>query len=456
MPRIRSVMPFVCLVTAAACIDRPVTSVEPEPFKEEKTEFPLQINRDLDLLFVIDNSRSMTPEQDSLAVNFYRLINALETLEGGLPNLHIGVISTDMGAGDSCITNDGGRLQATPRVDGCSPPDGNFISDIGGVRNYSGTLADTFSCIARLGPNGCGFEQTLASVRAALDGSNPGNDGFLRDNAMLGIVFITDEDDCSTFDPAMFTTVDDPSSTIGALSSFRCFEFGVECEGSADPRAPGSRENCRPRADSPYMDDVDEFVSFVRGLKQFESQVLVAAITGNPTPVRVTTDDRNYPCLDYSCGSAPVCGDPGTLPAAVPAIRLQAFLDTFASSTLTTICNDDLSDALDRIASFFARALKGGCIVGPVADLDPATDGVQPDCAVTEIRDPLGERIEQVLPACDDPVDPQSSSNLPCWRVIENLDKCTDTAQHLEIEVFYPDGASVPPDTRIDARCVGE
>src|SRR5688572_14339963 len=122
MPRIRSVMPLVCLVLAPACIDRTITSVEPEPSKESTTDFPVRINRDLDLLFVIDNSRSMTPEQDSLAVNFYRLIEALETLEGGLPNLHIGVVSTDMGAGESCSSNDAGRLQATPRVPGCAPP----------------------------------------------------------------------------------------------------------------------------------------------------------------------------------------------------------------------------------------------------------------------------------------------------------------------------------------------
>ncbi|HTM20498.1 MAG TPA: hypothetical protein VL172_08325, partial [Kofleriaceae bacterium] len=160
----------MCL--ASACIDRPVTSVEPDPSVEEETTFPVHLNRDLDLLFVIDNSRSMTPEQDSLAVNFYRLIDALESLPTGLPNLHIGVISTDMGAGESCNTNDGGRLQVTPRVAGCAPPGPEpYIVDIGGVRNYSGTLADTFSCIARLGPNGCGFEQTLSSLRAALDGS---------------------------------------------------------------------------------------------------------------------------------------------------------------------------------------------------------------------------------------------------------------------------------------------
>jgi len=449
-------MPLVYLVaTTAACIDRPVTSVEPVPTIEEQTEFPVHVIRDVDLLFVIDNSGSMQPEQESLAVNFYRLISVLESLPEGLPNLHIGVVSTDMGAGDVCGAGGGGRLQHAPRVNGCSPPDGAFISDVEGVRNYSGTLADTFSCIARLGNDGCGFEQPLAAMRAALDGSNPENDGFLRDDALLAVVFITDEDDCSAFDQAMFDRTDDPSSALGALSSFRCFEFGVECDGD-DPRSLGAKENCHPRSDSPYISDVAGMIDFVHGLKSFDKQIVVAAIAGNPTPVAVAADADGNPCLDYSCGSAPVCGDPGDLPAAVPAVRLQAFLDSFEQHTLTTICGDDLSGAMDDVARIIGDSLRRGCVLGALTDGDPATAGVQPTCVVTEIRDPLGAHDQTVLPECDRPDDPPSSSTLPCWHLAEDAAACPTSPQHLEFEIVYPDQESVPPDTRIDARCVAD
>src|SRR5512144_440234 len=54
-------------------------------------------NRDLDVLFVVDNSPSMADKQRSLAANFPRMMDVLATLDGGLPNLHIGVVTSDMG-----------------------------------------------------------------------------------------------------------------------------------------------------------------------------------------------------------------------------------------------------------------------------------------------------------------------------------------------------------------------
>ena len=43
------------------------------------------------------------------------------------------------------------------------------------------------------------------------------------------MIFIQDEDDCSTRDPQMFdTSQTSPSDPLGPLSSFRCFEFGVD------------------------------------------------------------------------------------------------------------------------------------------------------------------------------------------------------------------------------------
>src|SRR5687767_12183077 len=62
---------------------------------------PATPNRDLDLLFVIDDSGSMADKQNNLVTNFPNFINVLSTLEGGLPNLHLGVVTTDMGTDSS-------------------------------------------------------------------------------------------------------------------------------------------------------------------------------------------------------------------------------------------------------------------------------------------------------------------------------------------------------------------
>ena len=48
-----------------------------------------------------------------------------------------------------------------------------------GVSNYTGNLADVFTCIAALGETGCGFEHQFAAITRALgiDGSAAPADG---------------------------------------------------------------------------------------------------------------------------------------------------------------------------------------------------------------------------------------------------------------------------------------
>jgi hypothetical protein len=248
----------------------------------------------LDVLFVVDNSDSMREEQ---ALYLPLLIRQLASLPGGLPSLHVGVVSTDLGAGghaaEACAhQGDGGALQDAPRVAGCTPPAGAFIADeIAGdrrQRNYSGSLEDAFMCIAPLGIAGCGLEQPLAAMRRALDGSASKNAGFLRDDAFLAVIILTDEDDCSAaqpellFDPA--PALDDPQGPLGAFSSFRCTRFGLDCDGGP-PAAPGEHTGCAPR-DASYVHHTDAFVEFLTGLKD-PAGLLVSVVAGARAPVRV-------------------------------------------------------------------------------------------------------------------------------------------------------------------------
>ena len=317
----------------------------------------------IDILFVIDNSGTMREEQASLVANFNRFINVLENIEGGLPDIHIGVVTADIGAGPygimGCTGNgDNGILQNAPVGGACSTPGPelyikDFANPDGVTRdtNYTGTLAETFSCIAELGTTGCGFEQPLEAARRALDGSNTQNNGFLRTSAALAIVIISDEDDCSVDNVAMFDSdpaLDNVDSSIGPLSSFRCFEFGIVCDPDT-PRTVGPRANCTPRQNSAFMKDIDGYVSFFKSLKSDPGLVIVAGIIGNTTPVSVGSDDGD-PKLDPSCTSASGSADPG--------VRLQTFLNGFPNrNTSTSICNDDLSDALTLIADLLASVI---------------------------------------------------------------------------------------------------
>ena len=54
-------------------------------------------NLDVDMLYVIDDSPSMTDKQTTLKNAFPAFVNELSSLDGGLPNVHIGVITTDVG-----------------------------------------------------------------------------------------------------------------------------------------------------------------------------------------------------------------------------------------------------------------------------------------------------------------------------------------------------------------------
>jgi hypothetical protein len=246
------------LLVLAGCPSRDVSSVDPLQDRQEAVDYPVEINRAVDILFVVDDSNSMMEEQASLLANFPVFISVLETVEGGLPDVHIGVVSTDVGAGPFAIagcsgTGDGGALRVGDAA--CRPVGASYISDVsdgagGRITNYPGTLAEAFSCNAALGISGCGFEQQLESMRRALNGSNGGNAGFLRDDAYLAVIFITDEDDCSTRDTQMFDTSQNSiDSELGSCTPSAASSSASSARPATATRARSARATaaCRRR-----------------------------------------------------------------------------------------------------------------------------------------------------------------------------------------------------------------
>lgn len=113
-------------MASPGCVTRQVVDEKPQDSVETAKHFYLSEETDVDILFVIDNSLSMLEEQEKLARQFPQLIEALRTpkLDNRLPNIHIGVISTDLGAGnytEQCASpgGDGGKLQALAQGAGC-------------------------------------------------------------------------------------------------------------------------------------------------------------------------------------------------------------------------------------------------------------------------------------------------------------------------------------------------
>ncbi len=485
MKRLLSATLLPLPLTLAACIDRAVTKVEPDTNTTENLEFNVELNPKLDILFVVDNSGSMRREQAELLANFPAMIDVLETLPTGRPDLHVGVITTDAGG---CTSVEPGLL--VDEGDGCDPLSGaaeRFLIDEDdgsgtGTRrvNYTGgDLGAAFSCLADRGTQGCGFEQPLESIEAAVTRAE--NQGFFRADALLAVVLLSDEDDCSAHDDGLFSADPDDEEALGPRTSLRCFAHGLECNPDLPALQLGVRNDCQIREDDEFMTPVDQTIAALRELKPLASRLIVAGIVGDlPTatdPLEIgiiQTRNGDEVAVLPQCDLPGSCGDgncnvgeseatcpadcTGTVPSegAAPPVRTAAFLSQFENHIQERICQADLSPAIEKIGEEIVKQVYGACIEGTLADANPELDGLQPDCSVTEVQAPLtDDEVRTILPQCTGG-DPENAPNQPCWTV-EVDDRCEIASDHmLRIKLHYPDGVDRDSDTIVQAQCVTE
>jgi hypothetical protein len=198
----------------------------------------------VDLLFVIDNSLSMSEYQAALGQAFPGFA---DTILGALPagvNIHVGVTSTEMGYSNegntmNCdATGAGGAPSAdfyvTPDVaaSGTNGAQGRLYS-AGGVPYFDidtdappadvMALADWFSLAANIGENGSNVEMSGAAAAWATDPVNaPTNMGFIRDEGALLVLFvIQDEPDQ--------TPVGESAALIAKIAAAKQACGGMDC-----------------------------------------------------------------------------------------------------------------------------------------------------------------------------------------------------------------------------------
>jgi hypothetical protein len=428
-----------------ACNSRRLAEPMPAPEQTFNDLFQQSINRNIDIVFMVDNSSSMTPLQQKLTDQFPVFMNVLKGLPNGLPNVHIGVVSSSMGAGKNpsiagCMPGgDQGIFQSTPTGNpACQRAslnaDQHFIINNMGTANYTGDISDVFGCIAQLGDQGCGFEHQFESVLRALgaDGGDAPtqNAGFLRDDAYLAVVLITNEDDCSA--PPNSDLFSSDSSTVdsplGPLQSYRCNEFGHLCGGQKPPRQPMGEVDltgtCVSAEDGTLL-RVSDVVAALKSKKQDPSKILVAAIAGPPAPYKVALgpsqvkgDTSMWPYVEHSCTHKEP--PPMMDTYADPAIRIKQWVDAFGSNGLfEEICNDTFKDALNGIANEIGKKIGSPCVTGtlisttgqPWKDTDP-TDIAQ--CSVVDhTTNMAGTVIDSTLQACPDMASRTGAT--PCW-----------------------------------------
>jgi hypothetical protein len=431
-----------------ACNSRTLEQPQPNPVRVVNNTFQATLNRKIDILFMVDNSQSMLPLQTKLLLQFPVFMDVLKMLPTGdgsgtgLPDVHVAVVSSDTGPGKYALDDrhcafggDGGRFQSSPRGTCTTAPlaaDQHYLaaSMNQGVKNYTGDISQAFTCIAALGDQGCGFEGQLKSVRWALDPTNvpDTNIGFLRPEAFLAVILITNEDDCSVPDDSDLV---DPSQTrmsdpYGPLWSWRCNEFGHLCDIGGQlvppPRGP-AMNNIRGcisnETASGKLTHVADEIAFLKSLKPDPNQIFVAAITGPSSPysiemIRNAMDVEDHPNIVHSCMQN--SGEYGD-----PAVRIQQWVEAFGNhGLLQTICANSFAPSLMLIATELSKLLGPQCISGNLVDTDISTPQIEPQCQVTDqyVND-QNKMISSAVPSCA-----SNGNQPPCWSLDANPAKC--------------------------------
>lgn len=442
---------------------------------DEFEPIQLSVNKDVDILFVVDNSGTMGEEQATLSASLGSFVSVLEADDVNA-NYRMGFTTTDDGnywcRGGGVSDPEGGQfvlsscrsrlgdfyfsvndtdastactdfcdlddieMQPTTTAQDPTPSVRPWLEKIQGVSNLPDgvTTTQALQCFAPQGINGCGFESHLESMWKALrlaGDAGQSQFGFIRDNAILSVVFVTDEADCS-FNRDLENTVFGEEGVGNQVfwslpgvqqtpTSAVCWNAGVSCDFSMDTDQCTSINLDVDGNEA--LDDEDaalyplsKYTSFVSALEEDKQtrnpgqEVLVSAIVGVPA---------NYPDiqqLSYAQGAD--ASNPDSFQArfgvgqgcssqvaeAVPPVRLKEFAEAFLvgdnDNNLFSVCGTDYSPALASIAESIRDQLQPACMPACVADTDAIAEGLQPLCTLVQTSNDGTGIIEQSIPEC--------------------------------------------------------
>ncbi len=278
-----------------ACNDHPVQPLDSVVTAVNRQENRLPAKTKLDFLFLVDNSGSMCEEQRNLTANFQAFSEFLFDELGAAADYRIAVTTTDLHPDDgekgrfvaepapavpslNCQDQATGEALAPDTAD-CqelldngdlpvviqSGPDGNIGRNCANAADPQACARDDlerkFRCLATLGTQGDGFEKGLEALRLSLSCDGPNRalfeqccDGgrynpacvipegnqeptFLRPDAILVVVIVSDEDDCS-----------DPASNPAASKRAICKYGAVDSDGDGVPDGYRDQEICGNRS----------------------------------------------------------------------------------------------------------------------------------------------------------------------------------------------------------------
>jgi len=245
----------------------------------------------LDVLYVVDDTFSMAAEQALLIQEFPDVLDRL--LAAGI-DFHVGVVTTDM--------EDRQRS--------------GILRSVGGARWVDDTTPDpgsVFRSLADVGTTGSSTEQGLDAAYTALEVLADGaNDGFLRDEASIHVVVVSDEPDFSDqVDPDSYVkwfegfTSDRRSAATHAIACENadgdCFAVSTDYLDVA-ARTSGSRVHIQEYDWSPVYDDLIDrnTVGWSEVPSTIEAESLEAWWLGGGEPQRFAEEDVTFHAPTHS------------------------------------------------------------------------------------------------------------------------------------------------------------
>jgi hypothetical protein len=342
---------------------------------------------------------------------------------------------------------------------------------------------DALRCILPQGINGCGFESQLESMYRAVDRTwTPGDDafGFIRDEAALAIVILTDEADCShdgawneifsTDGDKVFWSDPDAEFPTSAL----CWNAGVACTGG-----PGTYDECHAAdkdvngalTDEPgeaVLHPVSRYIDLLQSLQIMkitlqpeDDAVIFAVIAGvpegySPGSVKGLYADSDDPVLQEDFGIGPGCMRDGYTTLAIPPVRMRELEESFGEPHLSSVCADDYSPALARLADDIQSRMHAACYLECALDTDPDAVGLQPECFVEQEAPSMGSAE---IPPCalEDGAHVLPDNEDACFVFVsdaENMsEQCIDLGSNLEFEIIRRSGVAVPDGANLRATC---
>ena len=418
-----------------------------------------------DILFVIDDSTSMSAVQDRLVdlASVFEALNGEGCSGGAHPwteyTYRIAFTTTDNGNPWCSSIPEAGKLVSQPCferlddfvsgevdvrnqacLDHCSltnedleraptlveadpvPRVRPWIERIDGVSNLPDDteVQDAAACLLPQGIAGCRFESPLESMRLALErAATPGDPsfGFLRDHANLLIVILTDSDDCSLapggeviFDPEgekAFWSNPDAESPTPAV----CWNAGMECysvsgEYWCEPEnkdASGEHVD----ADAAVLHSVQHYRDFLKELQEdkqsHNAELYVVVAGGFFDRGHLRFAESSDSAWQEQYGGGPGCTAPPSAEQPAVAALPPARLDSVTGEFGygVSICEAEINNLLELPFSKTCQGWAQPCYPNCVLDSDPETAMLDPECEV--VMHVPGEDAQSLLECLRDP-----------------------------------------------------